>query len=37
MNDKDMERALFWCCLLHPILYHEIPKNEEAQFLRIFI
>ncbi len=35
MNDRDMEWALFWCSLLHPVLYHEIPKDEEAQFLSI--
>ena len=34
MKDKDLDRAIFWCSLLGPILLGEIPPEETASFLR---
>ena len=34
MNRKDEERALFWCTLLHPVLFGEVERKETLRFLR---
>jgi transposase InsO family protein len=34
MSEKDERWALFWCGLLHPILFGEVPKQERNAFLR---
>lgn len=34
MKKKDQEWALFWCSLLHPVLFGEIDKEKTHHFLR---
>lgn len=34
MKQKDLERALFWASLLHPVLFEEITPEEIPSFLR---
>ena len=34
MKKKDQEWALFWCGLLHPVLFGEIPKRQIQTFLK---
>lgn len=34
MKQDDLERALFWASLLHPVLFEEIPPEEVPGFLK---
>ena len=34
MKKKDEEWAIFWCTLLHPVLFGEIPSEETQDFLK---
>jgi len=34
VKKKDEDWALFWCSLLHPLLFGEVPKEETQRFLR---
>lgn len=34
MRKKDEERALFWCTLLHPVLFGEVSPEETPAFLK---
>jgi len=34
MNRKQERQAVFWCSLLRPVLYGEIPRGEVAAYLR---
>ena len=34
MKRKDEDWALFWCTLLHPVLFGEIASHEVGAFLR---
>jgi putative transposase len=34
VNKKDEERALFWCTLLHPVLFGEVERKDTLRFLR---
>jgi transposase InsO family protein len=38
MKDKDLEWALFWCSLLHPVIYGDVDKDDEEEvrsFLKV--
>ena len=34
MSEKQEREAVFWCGLLHPVLFGEIPKGQVAAYLR---
>lgn len=34
MKSKDEQWAVFWCTLLHPIIFNEVEKEEENQYLK---
>jgi transposase InsO family protein len=34
MTEKDQRWALFWCGLLHPVLFGEVPKGQRSALLR---
>lgn len=34
MNEKDEKWALFWCKLLHPVIFGEVEKGQTNQYLK---
>lgn len=34
MRSKDEKWAIFWCSLLHPVIFKEIEPNERARFIQ---
>jgi len=34
MKQKDEKRALFWCDLLHPVLFNEVEQEQTQDFLK---
>lgn len=34
MKNKDQEQAVFWCSILRPLIYGEIPRQERYAFLK---
>ncbi|MCF6155186.1 MAG: hypothetical protein E3K36_08025 [Candidatus Brocadia sp.] len=34
MKSKDKKWALFWCKLLHPVIFGEIEKRQTNQYLK---